>query len=150
MGTDGIDALEDLMRQEDGERYVKLALGVKCRTCNAKPGEMCASIVNAKNTRDVPHKARLLVAAFPKPPNDLDKARAQRAVQLEVEQGRNVAAMASSTLAALPDATPAEQLTALSIAVIKLSDAHGLSREDLIDSFSTVARELPFPAAVIE
>lgn len=29
-----------------------------CTICNAKPGERCSSIVNAKHTRDVPHHTR--------------------------------------------------------------------------------------------
>jgi hypothetical protein len=30
-----------------------------CGICNARPGEQCASIVNASHTREVPHHTRL-------------------------------------------------------------------------------------------
>lgn len=33
-----------------------------CHICNAKPGEVCTSVINAENTREVPHAARIAAA----------------------------------------------------------------------------------------
>lgn len=38
-----------------------------CRICNAKVGEVCASIVNASHTRAIPHAARLFAARSKQP-----------------------------------------------------------------------------------
>lgn len=38
---------------------IAAALAEPCTICNAKPGEVCGSISNAENTREVPHAARI-------------------------------------------------------------------------------------------
>lgn len=81
---------------------------------------------------------------------DIEKARAKRARLVEREQARNVLAMAGDVLGSLPEVAPGQQVTTLVIALIGLADAHGLEREWLIESFGTVARAYPFPAAVLE
>jgi hypothetical protein len=43
------------------------ALEIVCPSCNAKPGEQCASITTAAHTRDVPHAARLKAARSQQP-----------------------------------------------------------------------------------
>lgn len=124
-------------------------LGIKCRACNAKPGEQCAGIVKASHTLTEPHAMRVADARAAGASNEIEQARAKRLQLIEHEQSRKVQEMTTSALKALPDAAPNEQLTAVSIALIKLADAHGFEREGLIEAFSEIARTLPYPSAVL-
>lgn len=42
--------------------HVVRALEIKCRICNAKPGERCGSIIDASKYLDVPHAGRIEAA----------------------------------------------------------------------------------------
>jgi hypothetical protein len=122
-------------------------LDIKCPACTAKPGEHCAGVVDASKTFTEPHGQRITAAGAT---NDLEKARAKRARLQDVAFVRELQKTATVVIEALPAAKPDEHVLSLLVAAIGLCDAHECTRADVVEIFGRLAKDLPFPSAVLE
>jgi hypothetical protein len=136
-----VAALDDMFTQE---REALGPLEVKCRACNAKPGEMCAGIVFASKNFTEPHAMRVQDAA---PASDIEAAIKKRIARAEAEEVRRIQDRAVIAINALPPAEDVEHVQALLVAAIGLCDARGVDRRDLVDMFADLTKTLP-PVAV--